>query len=139
MAITAKEAIEAVKDSKGFVTTIAKRLGCSRSNVYALMNKFESVNQAVIDEREQLKDFAESKLFQQMDKDNIAAIIFYLKTQAKDRGYIERQDINVQVENELNKAMDLLEKRLSPKEYEHVIDVLANSENSTPTIKLLPS
>jgi len=92
MAITAKQAIEAIKDSKGFVVTIAKRLGCSRSNVYALMKKYESVNQAIIDEREKLKDFAESKLFKHIDNDNITALIFYLKTQAKDRGYIERSE-----------------------------------------------
>ena len=89
MAITAKQAIEAVTDSKGFITTIAKRLGCARLTVYRLMEKYDSVRQAVEDEREGLKDFAESKLFQQINEGNTTAIIFYLKTQAKDRGYVE--------------------------------------------------
>jgi hypothetical protein len=93
MAITATQAIEAVQDSKGFITTVAKRLGCTRGNVYALMNKFPTVEQAIKDERETLKDFAEGKLFQQIDDGNTTAIIFYLKCQAKERGYVERQEI----------------------------------------------
>lgn len=93
MAITAKEAIAATKDSKGFVTTIAKRLGCTRANVYALMKKYPTVKEAVDDEREMLKDFAEGKLFKQIDAENMTAIIFYLKTQAKDRGYVERTEV----------------------------------------------
>ena len=54
-----------------------------------------------MDEREGLKDFAEGKLMQQIDGGNITAIIFYLKTQAKDRGYIEK------VEHEFDAADNL--------------------------------
>lgn len=93
MAITAKEAIEAVQGSRGFITTVAKKLGCTRGNIYALMKKYPTVKQAIDDERETLKDFAEGKLFQQIDEGNTTAIIFYLKTQAKDRGYVERQEV----------------------------------------------
>lgn len=90
---TAEQVIEAVKGSRGFVTTIAKQLGCDRTYVYRLANKFPTVKQAIEEEREGVKDFAEGKLLQQIDAGNITAIIFYLKTQAKDRGYIERQEI----------------------------------------------
>jgi hypothetical protein len=93
MAITAKQAIEAARGSKGFVTTIARQLGCDRTHVYRLMDKFPTVKQAVKDERESLKDFAEGKLFQQIDDGNTTAIIFYLKCQAKERGYVERQEV----------------------------------------------
>lgn len=93
MAIGAAEAIQAAQDSKGFVTTIAKRLGISRTQVYNLMKKYPTFKQAIEDQREALKDDAESSLFKQIDQGNITAIIFYLKTQAKDRGYIERQEV----------------------------------------------
>jgi hypothetical protein len=83
MAITATQAIEAVEGSRGFITTVARKLGCTRGNVYALMKKYPTVKQAIDDERESLKDFAEGKLFQQIDDGNTTAIIFYLKTQAK--------------------------------------------------------
>ena len=93
MAVTQKQAIEAVKGSRGFITAIARRLNISRTQVYNLQAKWPKLAQAITDEREALKDFAESKLFSQIDEGNTTAIIFYLKTQAKDRGYIERQEL----------------------------------------------
>lgn len=96
---TAENVIEAVKESRGFVTTIAKRLGCSRYNVYKLAEKFPTVQQAINEEREGLKDFAEGKLLEQINTGNITAIIFYLKTQGKGRGYIERtESTNVNID-----------------------------------------
>lgn len=90
---TAKQCIEAAQGSRGFVTTIAKRLGCDRTHIYRLQKKYPTFAQAIIDERESLKDFAEGKLFTQIDEGNTTAIIFYLKTQVKDRGYVERQEM----------------------------------------------
>lgn len=91
--ISASKAIEAAKGSRGFVTAIAKTLGCSRTHIYNLMEKYPTFKQAIIDEREEIKDFAESKLFSLIDDANPTAIIFYLKTQARDRGYVERQEV----------------------------------------------
>ena len=90
---TAEQCIEATKGSRGFVTTIANRLGCSRTYVYQLARKFSTFQQAIDDEREGNKDFVEGKLMKAINDDNITAIIFYLKTQAKDRGYVEKQEL----------------------------------------------
>jgi len=90
---TAAQVIEAIKDSRGFVTTISKRLGCDRTYIYRLLEKYPTAREALENEREGVKDFAEGKLIQQIDGGNITAIIFYLKTQAKDRGYIEKQEL----------------------------------------------
>jgi hypothetical protein len=35
-------------------------------------------------------DFVEGKLYTLIDDENVAAILFYLKTKAKHRGYIEK-------------------------------------------------
>lgn len=93
MAITAKQAIKAIQGSGGYVTVIAARLGCSRTHVYNLRDKYTSVAEALEDEREKQKDFAEGKLQEQIRDGNTTATIFYLKTQAKDRGYVERQEV----------------------------------------------
>lgn len=90
---TAAEVIEAIKGSKGFVSTIANRLGCQRTYIYKLLEKYPTAKEALENEREGNKDFVEGKLMQQIDAGNITAIIFYLKTQGKDRGYIERQEV----------------------------------------------
>jgi len=42
-----------------------------------------------------LIDMAESLLFRNMTEGDTTALIFFLKTQAKDRGYVERQEIRI--------------------------------------------
>lgn len=90
---TAEQIIEAIKGSRGFVTAVAKKLGCTRPYVYQLIKKFPTAQAALDDEREGIKDFVEGKLIEQINAGNITGIIFYLKTQAKDRGYVERQEL----------------------------------------------
>ena len=56
------------------------------------MDKYATVKQAIIDEKDSLKDMAENELLRQIRDGNTTATIFFLKTQAKDRGYVERQE-----------------------------------------------
>jgi hypothetical protein len=90
--VTASEAAEAITESKGFITQAAKRLGISRQQLHNLINKHPTVKEALIDAREEMKDFTESKLYQAISDGNPTMIIFYAKTQMKDRGYVERQE-----------------------------------------------
>lgn len=88
--ITAAETIKAIIGSKGFVTIIGKRLGCSARHVYNLLEKYPTAREALENEREGMKDFAEGQLFKRIEGGDTTAMIFFLKTQAKDRGYVER-------------------------------------------------
>lgn len=90
---SAEEAVKAIRGSGGFVSVIAERLGCTRQTVYNLCERFATVAEALKDERESTKDEAESQLLNNIRKGDNTAIIFFLKTQAKDRGYIERQEL----------------------------------------------
>jgi len=92
MAYKADDFLKAIPKSGGLITTIADRVGCSRPTVYTAISKYATVKQAIEDERESMKDFTENQLFKQIKDGNMTAIIFYLKTQAKDRGYVERQE-----------------------------------------------
>jgi len=87
---TSTEIIEAIKEARGFVTVAASKLGCSRTTMYIYLKKYATAATALEDEREKRHDFVESKLMSAINGDNITAIIFYLKTQCKERGYIER-------------------------------------------------
>ena len=93
MAITAEQAIEAIQESGGFVTEVARRLGITRRHVYNLRDKYVTVAEALVDERERQLDHAELQLHKQIKAGNMTAIIFYLKTQGKQRGYVERQEV----------------------------------------------
>lgn len=47
----------------------------------------------ITDARESMIDTAESMLYKQIGEGNTTAIIFFLKTQGRQRGYIERQEL----------------------------------------------
>jgi hypothetical protein len=78
--ITAEQAIEAIQGSGGYVSVIARRLGCSQRYVYNIREKFVTVAEALEDERSKQIDHAEGQLQKLIDDGNVTAIIFYLKT-----------------------------------------------------------
>jgi len=87
------EMAAAVYEAKGLASVAAKRIGCSPKTVSNYAARYPTVADAITQAREDLKDFAESKLLAAIDRGEIVPIIFYLKTQAKDRGYIERNEL----------------------------------------------
>lgn len=91
--VSTQQAIEALRDSHGLVSVAAKKLGISRVTLHAMINKMPTVAEARNDAKEALKDFAESAIYQQIKDGNTTMIIFFAKTQMKDRGYIERQEV----------------------------------------------
>jgi hypothetical protein len=60
---------------------------------------YEETKRAYDNENEGLLDLAESKLIENINKNDDTAIIFYLKTKGKNRGYIERQEIDIESKN----------------------------------------
>jgi len=89
---TAQKIIESLHKSHGLLTLAAKNAGIGYRTVCRYVEEYPSVAQAVVDAKDEMLDFAEGKLFAQISKNNMTAIIFYLKTQGKARGYIERQE-----------------------------------------------
>jgi hypothetical protein len=79
----------------GVVTTAAKIAGIDRSTHYEWLKTDEDYNQKVIDLENVTLDFAESQLHKQVKEGNTTATIFLLKTKGKKRGYIERQEIQM--------------------------------------------
>ena len=56
------------------------------------MERYPSLKEVLSDAREDALDLAESKLMKAIDDGNITAIIFFLKTRGKSRGYSERSE-----------------------------------------------
>ena len=93
MALTAKKMSEAIRESSGFISKAASLCHVSRQTFYRNMEKYPSVKQELEDVREARHDFVENQLLKLIKDLNPTAIIFYLKTQCKQRGYVERQEV----------------------------------------------
>jgi len=89
---TAEEVGKAIADANGILAVAARKLGCSRRTIHNYVNKYASVKEVYADANETTIDFAEGKLMELIKDGNVTAIIFFLKTKAKHRGYVERQE-----------------------------------------------
>jgi len=85
---------QAITELQGNLAAVAKRFGVARMSVWDLVQKRPSLQKVVRDCREGIKDIAESALQRAIMAGEAWAVCFFLKTQAKDRGYIERQEID---------------------------------------------
>jgi hypothetical protein len=92
-AYTAGEIIAALQAGQGYVSAAAKALGCNPRTVYNYRDRYKSVAEAWAAIREARHDFVENALHSRIKDGDTTAIIFYLKTQCKSRGYVERQEI----------------------------------------------
>ena len=82
----------AIEGSGGYISEIARRLGCDWHTADKYIKQFDLMAELQIED-EKSTDRAEIKLMEAVEKGEIAAIIFRLKTKAKKRGYVERQEI----------------------------------------------
>jgi len=89
---TAARIIKALHETNGLLTMAAAKSGIGYTTVKRYVAEFPSVKQAAYDAKEAMLDFAENKLYSKIKAGDNTAIIFYLKTQGKSRGYIERQE-----------------------------------------------
>ena len=88
-----EDILQALEKTLGVVTTACKQVGIGRATFYRWLKEDKEFNEQVIAIQDVALDFAESKLHKLIRDENPTAIIFYLKTKGKKRGYIERQEI----------------------------------------------
>ena len=85
--------LEAFKANLFNVTEACKKVEIDRSTYYRWLENDPDFVQAVQDAREEKIDFIEDQLLERISSGDTTAIIFALKTLAKHRGYVERQEI----------------------------------------------
>ena len=81
-----------LEKSLGIVSTACQSIGISRTTYYKYYNEDEDFKRSVDSVSDIALDCAESQLFELIKAKNVTAIIFYLKTKGKNRGYIEKQE-----------------------------------------------
>ena len=87
-----EEFADALTKSKGMVSVAARMLDVSQQAVRQRIARHPTLQQAIKDAREATTDVAELRLYERIQAGEGWAICFYLKTQAKDRGYVERTE-----------------------------------------------
>jgi hypothetical protein len=109
-----KELLEALAKSRGIVSTACDSVGLSRTTFYDYVNNDPEFATAVEEVNEAAIDFVESKLQEKISGIKVmsqqgvyevppsdTAIIFFLKTKAKKRGYVERTESQIITEQPL--------------------------------------
>ncbi len=86
---TAEQVTAALITCDGNLTAAVDKLGVVRTVVYDYIERYKL--QEVLDQsREKMADEAVGQLHRLVRDGNLGAVIFYLKTQAKSRGFTER-------------------------------------------------
>lgn len=85
--------LEALEKHLGVVALAAKEIGIERSTHYEWMRRDEDYARKVEAIGDVALDFAESALLKRINEKDTTAIIFYLKTKGKKRGYVEKKEI----------------------------------------------
>lgn len=121
--------IDALEQSLGVVTRACKIANVGRRTFYEWMGKDPDFAQRVREVENIALDFVESQLFKQIKEGNTAATIFYLKTKGKKRGYVEKQNINVNVGTGIGDLPDAdLEERVLQLTQTNLIEIPGESK-----------
>ena len=91
--LTVEKVNALIDELMGNVSMVARTLNVSRTTLYNYINSHATVKQALDEAREKMIDNVESKLYSKALDGDTTSMIFFLKTQGKHRGYVERQEV----------------------------------------------
>jgi len=89
--------IKALKSANGGVYLAASKLGCDPKTIYNRADSNPKIQRVIDEMRGELVDLAEAALKKAVAERQGWAVCFTLKTQGKQRGYVERQEHEVTV------------------------------------------
>lgn len=83
----------ALRHTRGVLQPAADALGITRKALQTRITQSPPLQEALREARETLLDLAEQRLIAQIEEGNLRAIAFALKCHGKQRGYIERTEL----------------------------------------------
>lgn len=99
------EKIIQIYEKKGCnITATCTALGIARKTFYEWREKKKKLAEGLEAAEEAIIDFAESKLVEHINNDDVQALIFFLRTKGKKRGYVEKIETDVNI-NQFEKLM----------------------------------
>lgn len=90
---TIDQIAEALKSAAGIRSGAAALLGCSPSTIKRYVDRSATLARIEKEVVEFTLDLAESRLLDAINDGNLTAVMFYLKTKGKNRGYSERHQL----------------------------------------------
>lgn len=90
---TVEQVEEALRQGAGLKNGAAKILDCSPSTITNYIKRYKKLKNVIEEAKEATLDMAEAQLINLIQDGDRTSIIFFLKTQGKDRGYVERQEL----------------------------------------------
>lgn len=87
-----KEAFIKLYKEHKTISAACEAANISRVTFYEWKNNDEDFAQRIVEIDESRIDYVEGKLFENIDANKTNEILFYLKTKGKNRGYVERQE-----------------------------------------------
>ena len=91
---TAVSEIENIlKANHGNVAAVARHFGVNRATIWNRINESTTLMAVLKDSREAMIDNVESRLYKNALAGDTASMIFFLKTQGRNRGYSERVEV----------------------------------------------
>ena len=97
--VSDKQIIEALKATHGFQSQACKLLerqlniSFTTSAMSKRISASEEIKSALAEMLTADLDYAENKMWELIKNGNVAAVLFYLKTKGKERGYAERREL----------------------------------------------
>lgn len=106
---TPQQIIEALHATKGMITLAADRLRCGQETVARYVKRYPTVAAALKIERARMTDAVELVLYSAAMKGEPWAVMFYLRTMGKERGYTERVDLHHVIAHEVERIRNDLD------------------------------
>ena len=88
--------LKALKNNLGNISQACKSSKISRQTYYRWIDDDVEFEEQCKNVEESLLDLAENRLLEKIDKYDTTSIIFFLKTKGKKRGYVEKQEFELQ-------------------------------------------
>lgn len=91
--VSTERVIAAIPGTGGIISEIAKRCGVNRNTITNYAKDNPEIQAAIEQETDTFCDVAENSLLTLVREKNVSAVIFYLKTKGRHRGYTERMEV----------------------------------------------
>ena len=121
-----KKILKAIPGTSGLKSAIAVKLGVHYRTILNYEAKYETVRQAIDEEKEKILDEAESVLFVKIQDGDEDTCKWFLARKGKQRGYSEKIDAEQKIEHKGELGINII--KVEPEVAKKVGDLLAQKE-----------